>query len=199
MVITSADLACLMAAPQKMMGRCCMLACSSLAFAKREILLQGQNPWLTEQLTAESAFADDSFLPMPEPHCSSHFEAVLQQPDAAQAAVVTLAGQLLHRDSAKFASARDGLQQNQEHHQHDAAVMRWLPELHACNHHHLLLLLQAAEKACLAELSNQTQEVESHLLRQLHAHNVDVQTQRLLLLDMVTARAMLLLGWQTVG
>ncbi len=110
-MITSADLACLMAALQQTMGRCCLLVCSSEAFVERETLLQGQNPQLPEQLTADSALADDSFLPLPEPHCSSHIEAVPQQPDAVQAAAVMLASLLHLWESVKFVPASDALQQ----------------------------------------------------------------------------------------
>ena len=111
MVIASADLACLMAAPQQMMGRCCLLACSSEAFVKRETLLQGQNPRLPEQLTADFALADDSYLPLPGPHCSSHIEAMLQQPDAVQAAAVMLANLLHSWESVQFLPVSEGLQQ----------------------------------------------------------------------------------------
>ena len=142
-----------MAALQQTMGQCCLLACSSEAFVERETLLQGLHQRLPEQLTAESARADDSYLPLPEPYCSSRVEGMMQQPDAVQAAAVMLVSLLHHWESVKFASASEGLQQKSKHHQHNAAGMHWLPELHACNHHHHLLLLQAAEDACLAEMS----------------------------------------------
>ncbi len=110
MVITGADLACLMASPQQMMG-CCLLVCSSKAFVKRGTLLQGQSPRLPEQLTADSVLVDDSYLPLPGPHCPSHVEAMLQQADAEQADVVMMASLLHSRDSVKFVPASDGLQQ----------------------------------------------------------------------------------------